>query len=353
MKTLLAVLACVPALCAAAPDAPLRMPEMHLHDPFVVADKARKTYHLYTSNVPAMSGECGVGIMAYTSRDLLNWTRPKVVFKLPQDSWAKDGAWAPEVHQWRGKYYLFTTLHNEQAAIDKPSSSGWKTYRRGTVMAVADQPEGPFVLANGGEPVAPSDQMTLDGTLHVDKQGKPWYVFAHEWIQTADGTIEAMPLTADLKPAGQAAVLFRASSAKWARGQSPVAPDGTPAKARVYVTDGPQLYYSKDGSLLMLWSSYDANGYVQSVARSASGDIKGPWTQLDPIVARDSGHGMLFDTFEGKRMLVVHRPFKNARGKLYEVRDAGGKIEVLNQRVDLDGDATMGPSPHAPRMECN
>lgn len=143
-----------------------------------------------------------------------------------------------------------------------------------------------------------------------------------------------------------------ASAAPWASGQLPVAPDGTRAKARVYVTDGPQLYPSKDGSLLMLWSSYDANGYVQSVARSASGDVRGPWTQLDPILKRDSGHGMVFDTFDGQRMLVVHRPFKNARGKLYEIRDAGGKFEIVNQRVDLDGDHLMGRAAPAARVDC-
>lgn len=359
MKTFLMFSAALALLgsAAAAPAAPsadaaLTLPSMPLHDPYIVADSASHTYYLYTSNVPAVSGQCGVGIMVYTSRDLHDWTRPRLVFSLPKDGWANGGAWAPEVHRWKGKYYLFTTLHDEAAAIDKPSASGWKAYRRGTVLAVADRPEGPFTLANGGQPLAPDDMMTLDGTLFVDAAGKPWYVYAHEWIQVADGSIEALPLTDELKPAGPPVVLFHASDAPWAKGQAPTAPDGTPAKARVYVTDGPELLRSKDGSLLMLWSSYDANGYVQSVARSASGRLAGPWTQLDPIVRRDSGHGMLFDSFDGKRMLVLHRPFKNARGKLYEVRDAGGRIEVLNERVDLDGDHLMGPPGPEPRMAC-
>jgi len=344
----------LPALAAqpAPAAATLQLPAMHLHDPFIVADRATRTYYLYTSNVPAMSGVCGTGIMAYTSADLRHWNTPQVVFQLPKSGWANDGAWAPEVHQWQGKYYLLTTLYNEQLPIAQPSASGWKAFRRGTVMAVADSPQGPFVPVDDGQPVMPAELMTLDGTLHVDKAGRPWYVYAHEWVQTADGTIEAVPLTGELKPAGPPVLLFKASAAPWASGQLPVAPDGTRAKARVYVTDGPQLYPSKDGSLLMLWSSYDANGYVQSVARSASGDVRGPWTQLDPILKRDSGHGMVFDTFDGQRMLVVHRPFKNARGKLYEIRDAGGKFEIVNQRVDLDGDHLMGPAAPAARVDC-
>lgn len=337
---------------ATTSGATLHLPAMHLHDPYIVADRASRTYYLYTSNVPAMSGQCGVGIMAYTSTDLRHWHPPRVVFRLPSDSWATEGAWAPEVHAWKGKYYLLTTLYNQRLAIAQPSASGWPAFRRGTVMAVADQPQGPFVPVRDGQPVASAELMTLDGTLYIDRAGKPWYVYAHEWVQTADGTIEAMPLTDDLTPAGAPVLLFKASAAPWARGQMPVAPDGTPAKTPVYVTDGPQLYPSRDGSLLMLWSSYDQNGYVQSVARSASGDVRGPWTQLEPLLKRDSGHGMLFDTFDGQRMLVVHRPFKNARGKLYEIRDAGGRLEILNQRVDLDGDHLMGPVQPAPEVAC-
>jgi len=51
----------------------------------------------------------------------------------------------------------------------------------------------------------------------------------------------------------------------------------------------------------MLWSSYGKGGYVQTVARSESGKLAGPWEQLEPLLgndlvrgANDSGHGMLF-----------------------------------------------------------
>ena len=257
LTTLSAILLCcaIPAMAQAqqppttsqsAPqaEATLQLPAMHLHDPFIVADQASRTYYLYTSNVPGMSGECGVGVMAYTSTDLKHWRKPTVVFRLPQRGWANDGAWAPEVHAWQGKYYLLTTMYNEKLALDQPSASGWKAFRRGTIMAVSDSPRGPFVPLNHGEPVVSSDLMTLDGTLHIDRAGKPWYVYAHEWVQTADGTIEAMPLTSALKSAGAPVLLFKASEADWSNGQKPVDPDGKPAKAPVYVTDGPQLYLS-------------------------------------------------------------------------------------------------------------
>ncbi len=341
MKSLLAAVGLATAAHAAEP---LHLQDMPLHDPFIVADKASRTYYLYTSNVPGMTGVCAVGTMAYESHDLKDWAAPKVVFTLPKESWADGGGWAPEVHAWQGHYYLFTTVHNEATPIPGEAKPNRHPYRRGTVLARADSPEGPFILVNGGAPVAGAARMTLDGTLYVDPQGRPWEVYAHEWLQQTDGTMEAIPLDAGLKPIGEPVVLFKASDGKWVKG-SRKGPDDT-----VYVTDGPELYRTRDGHLLMLWSSYDQNGYVESEARSDSGDIRGPWTQLEPLVRQDSGHGMLFHGFDGKLMLVMHRPFKNARGKIYEVADAGDHLEIVKERTDLDFDGTP-PAP-LPRADC-
>lgn len=310
---------------------PLALPDMPLHDPWIVADAEAGLYRLYTSNITRVSGARGLGTMMYVSPDLKTWSPPKAVFIAPTDSWFKGGAWAPEVHSWRGRWWLTTTFHDESAAL--PTTGKRAPYRRSTVLAVADRPEGPFVLVRDGEPVAPKGLMTLDGTLYVDPAGKPWFVYAHEWLQTTDGTIEALPLTDDLVADGPAKVLFKAGDAPWVAG--PTKPDGD----TVFVTDGPELYRTGTGVLLMLWSSYDAQGYVQAQARSKSGTLAGPWEQLDPLVRYDSGHGMVFKRFDGQPMMVVHRPFKNARGKLYEMRDAGDHLEIIRQRIDLDGDA--------------
>ena len=89
----------------------------------------------------------------------------------------------------------------------------------------------------------------------------------------------------------------------------------------------------------MLWSSYNRKGYVQTIARSQSGTLQGPWEQLEPLVYGDSGHGMLFDTFDGKLMLVLHQPFRMplSRAKLYEMEDIGDTFGVVRAREDLHG----------------
>ena len=80
-----------------------------------------------------------------------------------------------------------------------------------------------------------------------------------------------------------------------------------------------------------------AERHGQTYAVSKSGDITGPWEQHRPLVRDDSGHGMLFRTFDGELMMVLHRPLENARGKLYEMRLLGHELRVLRQQTDLDG----------------
>ena len=128
--------------------------------------------------------------------------------------------------------------------------------------------------------------------------------------------------------------LFRGSASPAARPQQ---------GQGIIVTDGPQLYRTADGSLHMLWSSWGDDGYFQTLSRSPSGDLFGPWEHGPVWLAKGSGHGMLFRTLGGQWMLVVHRPFKNARGKLYDVREQPGGFELVRQRVDLDLDPTPLP----------
>jgi beta-xylosidase len=318
----------------------MRLPDMPLHDPWILAHGPSKTYYLYTSNNRRMTGVARSGTMVYKSKNLAEWDGPYVVFTVPDGAWANpaQGAWAPEVHEDHGKFYLFVTLHNRDKIIAQPPDVWKVNHWRGSTIAVSDSPDGPFELVNKDAPIPPSNFMTLDGTLYVDPDGKPWMVYCHEWVQLIDGTVEAVPLKPDLSAAdGDPIHLFKGSDAPWLNeGLRPT------MGQRQYVTDGCELFRTKSGTLLMLWSSYapTSNGggkYVQTLARSKSGKLQGPWEQLPPLIGDDSGHGMLFRTFEGQLMLVLHQPFQNARGKLYEMEDAGDNLRVVRARDDLHG----------------
>jgi arabinan endo-1,5-alpha-L-arabinosidase len=295
---------------ALAADGPgIALEEIHIRDPFIVADGERGLYYMYCNQNPFGKR----GIYAYTSRDLKRWEGPSAVFYAPEDYWGQRDFWAPEVHAYQGRYYMFVTF--------SPAEKG----PRGTAILVSEGPEGPFKPHSEG-PVTPPDWYALDGTLYVDESGKPWMVFCHEWIQIGDGAMCAVRLSEDLSRAeGEPETLFHASDAPWGV-ESHF--EGKPGR----VTDGPWIHRLEDGSLLMLWSTFGAGrDYMTGVARSRSGKITGPWTvDPEPIYRDDGGHPMLFRSFDGKLILVVHQPNKQQRerARLFELILENGDIAL-------------------------
>ncbi len=262
----------------------IKTEDLFIRDPFVVPVESEKAYYMYGTTRSGPDGSGGPCFETFVSKDLKEWEGPIRIFGASPDFWGTQDFWAPEVHKYRGRYYLFGTF-------------GARDVLRACQILVSDSPRGPFAPLTD-RPVTPFGWQCLDGTLFVDEDRKPWIVFCHEWEQVRDGTICAMRLTDDLKySAGKPIVLFKGSDAPWGN------------RGETYVTDGCFLHRTKDGTLLMLWSSLGKGGYTQGVARSESGKITGPWKQEPtPLFDRDGGHGMIFRTFEGKLMLVLHAP---------------------------------------------
>jgi hypothetical protein len=102
------------------------------------------------------------------------------------------------------------------------------------------------------------------------------------------------------------------------------------------VTDGPCLVRMPDGSLVMLWSSFGKDRrYKVGVARSASGDLLGPWAQdAEPLIKDDGGHPMVFETFGGQKMLTFHRPNRHPheRAQFVPITLDGDKV-VLGEAL--------------------
>jgi hypothetical protein len=52
-----------------------------------------------------------------------------------------------------------------------------------------------------------------------------------------------------------------------------------------------------------------AKGYAIGLARSETACITGPWRhEVEPLWAKDGGHGMIFRALDGRLMLSFHRP---------------------------------------------
>jgi len=295
-----------------------RTSEIQIRDPFVLPVPETGWYYLFgTTDVDAWKGP-GQGFDCYRSSDLASWEGPFPAFRPPSGFWATTNFWAPEAHRYRGRFYLF-------ASFKAPGRY------RGTQILVAEKPEGPYAPL-GQLPVTPPDWECLDGTLHVDRAGRPWIVFCHEWVQISNGAVCALRLSDDLGRAdSRPLLLFSGSEAAWV--ERPSWPEaGSRVSFPRFVTDGPFVHRMRDGGLVMLWSSIGTGGgYAMGIARSESGSVEGPWTQEpEPIWGRDGGHGMVFRAFDGRLMLSLHAPNKtpDERAVFAEVEERGGSLRI-------------------------
>lgn len=259
----------------------------------------------------------GTGFDCYRSNDLLEWDGPIPAFRPPPAFWATTNFWAPEVHPYNGRYYMFASFKADRRY-------------RGTQILASDSIAGPYSPLTDG-PITPRNWECLDGTLHVDRRGHPWLVFCHEWVQIHNGAVYAIRLSPDLKQAvGRPVLLFNASEGAWVR-QPGWPKEGTPRRFPDYVTDGPFLHRLASGALIMLWSSTGTKGYAMGIARSETGDVTGPWKQdAEPLWAEDGGHGMIFRTFDARLMLTFHRPNNTPaeRPVFVEIEEIGDDIRI-------------------------
>ncbi|QHT69665.1 family 43 glycosylhydrolase [Rhodocytophaga rosea] len=289
-----------------------------LSDPFILTDPKTKLYYM-----------TGTGGMLWKSKDLKLWDGPYKVTQTDSNSWMgpKPMIWAAEIHAFKNKYYYFATFTNRSVKIDTVKDNIIE--RRACHVLVGDKPEGPY-LPMKDPTYLPAHMPTLDGTLWIDKDGKPYMVYCYEWLQNLNGTIEKIEMKPDLSGTiDTGKVLFRASDAPWSREKDEKGKD-RPNK----VTDGPYLFYTKTGRLGMIWTSWIYDVYTQGVAYSESGTLDGPWIQeKDPITPPNYGHGMLFRTLEGKLLMCIHS-HKSVNGRnrriphLFEADVSSDKLVV-------------------------
>ena len=259
-----------------------------LRDPFVLVTE--EAYYLYGTDVG--DGGWNNSVLAcYKSTEGLSsgWHKTdELVYERPK--FAEKQLWAPEVHKYKDSYYMITSYFSSD------------TEHRGCSILKAPTPEGKFVEITNGQ-ITPKDWDAIDGTLYVDEDGAPWLIFVHEWTSTEDkiGRMAAARLGEDLTHLiTEPKELFRADDPSWTE-------NGT--------TDGPFMYKTKDGELLMLWSNFVERDYCVGIARSKSARPDGEWTQDERLLFSkeitgnyDGGHGMIFTDRDGKMYLSVHSP---------------------------------------------
>ena len=203
---------------------------------------------------------------AFSSNDLVNWTKHPKVLSKENISWFKRALWAPAVIHANDKYYIFFGAND----IQSNNELG------GIGVAVADNPAGPFKDAlgkplidkfvNGAQPI---DQFVYNDNGH-------YYMYYGGW-----GHCNVVQLNDDFT----GLVPFE---------------DGTVYKEVTpenYV-EGPFMF-KKDGKYYFMWSEGGWGGPDYSVAYAISDSPFGPFKrvakilQQDPSVATSAGHHSL------------------------------------------------------------
>lgn len=177
-----------------------------LSDPCILPDRSTMTYYM-----------TGTGGKLWKSKDLRYWDGPYTVAETDPESWMgpKPMIWAAELHQYKGEYYYFATFTNQAVSVGRYKGNNLE--RRACHVLVSDKAEGPYRPMKD-ETYLPANKLTLDGTLWVDTDGRPYMVYCHEWLQNWDGTIEKIELKPDLSGSiCKGKLLFKASASPWSR----------------------------------------------------------------------------------------------------------------------------------------
>ena len=280
----------------------MKKEQINIRDPFVVFEDGK--YYLYGTRADNFGYKTG-GFDVYVSTDLDNWSEPIECFSSTKYEMNSAVNWAPEVHKYNGKYYMFATFTQANGL-------------RGTFSLVSEHLEGPFV-PHSKDALTPKDWECLDGTLYINEKGEPYIVFCHEHTQIIDGTICYVKLNETLDATvGDVVTLFSASSCK------DVSPGGDH-----YITDGPFMFRSKSGELFMLWSSIINDKYAELVVKFKDGKLGVDFEHLKPLLDSDGGHGMIFSNGQDT-YFTYHTPNKSGfdRPEFCRIEDDGSSIKI-------------------------
>ena len=85
----------------------MKKEQINIRDPFVVYENGK--YYLYGTRATDFGYRTG-GFDVYISEDLNHWREPSICFDSEKYGLNEGVNWAPEVHKYKEKYYMFATF---------------------------------------------------------------------------------------------------------------------------------------------------------------------------------------------------------------------------------------------------
>jgi beta-xylosidase len=212
---------------------------------------------------------------AFSSRDLVNWTKHDHILDTAAVKWANRAMWAPAIVEKEGKYYFFFAAND----IQNNDAKG------GIGVAVADSPAGPYKdylgkplidkFHNGAQPI--------DQFVFHDKDGQ-YYIIYGGWQHC-----NIAKLSTDFKTVD---TVF-----------NEITPSG-------YV-EGPFMFI-RNGKYYFMWSEGGWGGPDYSVAYAIADSPAGPFKRIgkilqqDTAVATGAGHHSVINVPGTDRWYIVY-----------------------------------------------
>ena len=230
---------------------------------------------------------------AFSSPDLVHWTKHPRIIDTAAVKWAHRAMWAPAIVAKDGRYYLFFGANDYHP--EKPNEPPG-----GIGVAVADQPEGPFrdhlghplvgTIEHGAQPIDQFVFHDTDGTYYLVYGG-----WQHCNIARLNADFTGFRPFAD-------GSTFRS-----------ITPQG-------YV-EGP-IMFRRGGKVYFMWSEGDWTGTNYSVAYAVGDSPFGPFERVGKILQQDSAvgtgaghHSVLQVPGTNRWYIVYHRhPLGDADG---------------------------------------
>ncbi len=263
---------------------------------------------------------------AFSSKDLVNWTKHSKVLDIKDISWAAYSIWAPSVIHTNNKYYLFFGAND----IQSDSQPG------GIGVAVSDKPEGPYRDALG-KPLISSfhnGAQPIDQFVFRDDDGQ-YYLYYGGWrhcnivqLKFAPGDLSPEPCDLSPEPCALSLEPF---------------PDGETFKEITpenYV-EGP-FVFKRNGKYYFMWSEGGWTGPNYSVAYAIGDSPTGPFTRIskilqqNPEVATGAGHHSVIRIPGTDDYYIIYhrRPLGDTNGN---------HREVCIDRMYFNEDGTIKP----------
>ncbi len=219
---------------------------------------------------------------AFSSPDLITWTKHERILDSSRVQWANRAMWAPCIVKNRNSYFLFFAANDIQSN-DEPGGIG---------IAIASNPEGPFKdylgmplvhqFHNGAQPI--------DQAVFRDPATGQWYLIYGGWRHCNIAKLNDRFTGLDPFDDG---TMFRE-----------ITPEG-------YV-EGPTMLV-RDGKYYFMWSEGGWTGPDYRVAYAVADSPMGPFERMgtilqqDPEVATGAGHHSVLQTGDDEWVIVYHR----------------------------------------------